>query len=312
MSISDVFHPIYFDSLLLHGTKRNFANEFIKSDQTIQTNLKSIHRPKKKQNNINNNNDLKHIIFLDWDDTLMPTTYLLSFIDYEIEQSLTNPSFKKIKTFTISNKCSQKEICQFINNLEKAGNSAYKLLLKIFNKFDNKNIKIITNGVNGWIVESLKVASSFCKIYKKIQDLIFIKNKIEIIYARNENLNQMYWKTKCFDKLLWRYFSFDKENKNDSSSISNINIITIGDQWTDHSSINESLTYYIYGEFISHHQIKLFENPDCRYLCVELNYISDILNQELLFKFHSFIKNGKTEQEQQGLVLEFDGYNNDN
>ena len=237
----------------------------------------------------------------------MPTSYLLSFIEYEIEESPNNENIKKIKTFTISDNLSQAEITEFISALDKAGQSAFKLLSKIFSKFASENVKIVTNGVNGWLVESLKVAASFCKIYLKIQNLIFIQYKTEIIYARNYNLNQCYWKTKCFDKLLWRYFNEDEEGDK-TTKLSNINIITIGDQWTDHESIGQSLTYYIYGELISHHQIKLFENPDCRYLCVELNYINSLLDQDILFKFHNII-NSKLD-EKQGLVLEFDGYNN--
>ena len=116
MSISDVFHPVYFDSIL-NGTKANLKNEFIKSDQTIQTNLKSniSHRstsqssnhsnsnsistqsessrnkknknksPKKRVRskpshsvNCNNSNDLEHVIFLDW--YVMP--YILCIIVY--------------------------------------------------------------------------------------------------------------------------------------------------------------------------------------------------------------------------------------
>ena len=63
MSISDVFHPVYFDSIL-NGTKANLKNEFIKSDQTIQTNLKSniSHRSTLKQSsnhsNSNSNNNI--------------------------------------------------------------------------------------------------------------------------------------------------------------------------------------------------------------------------------------------------------------
>ena len=63
MSISDVFHPVYFDSIL-NGTKANLKNEFIKSDQTIQTNLKSIsHRSITSQssNHSNSNSNSNNI-----------------------------------------------------------------------------------------------------------------------------------------------------------------------------------------------------------------------------------------------------------
>jgi len=86
-----------------------------------------------------------------------------------------------------------------------------------------------------------------------------------------------------------------------------MNVITVGDQWTDHESVAQCLTYYVYGESMSHHQLKLLPSPDCRYLAIELNYIAELLEQTILFEFH--LNTEAKAQGQKGVVLEFDGYN---
>lgn len=201
----------------------------------------------------------------------MPTSYLLSL-----------------------NKKAETEINEVASDLDKVGQSTFKLLKQIFKKFKSENVKIITNASQGWIPKSLQICKSYCyRIYQEIENLIFIEKKIEIIYARNYSLNKCYWKRVCFDKLLRCYF----ENNNHYNHFHVINVITIGDQWHDHKSIEETETYMIYNEEINHHQIKLFsEKPDCRYLSVEINYIISLLDLDILFV-------------KQGATLEFDGYN---
>jgi len=240
-------------------------------------------------------NDHTNVIIIDWDDTLMCTSYLLSNIDYEI-----NEHTKRLKCFNISGRSTQQQANEFVTNMEKAGNAAFELLTNVIARFDIQNIKIVTNGVKGWLPESLFVARSFCpnSIYEKI-DALLSKHRIEIIYARNESVEATQWKTKKFDEILWQYFA-DEPNKD-------VNVITIGDQWTDHNSIEQSLTYSVHEKRISHHQIKLFAAPDCRYLCVVLQYISNLLvNEDVLF---GKCDNDKTDEEQmQGILLEFEGY----
>ena len=55
----------------------------------------------------------------------------------------------------------------------------------------------------------------------------------------------------------------------------------------------------MYRDRIWQHKMKLFVNPTCRYLSLELQYLNDLLQKDV---FHQFPVSG------QGLVLEFDGY----
>ena len=50
-------------------------------------------------------------------------------------------------------------------------------------KFKSENVKIITNGAHGWVLESLAIAASFCEIYTKIHGLIFTDKQIEIVHT---------------------------------------------------------------------------------------------------------------------------------
>eukprot|EP01084_Bolivina_argentea_P035721 66194_1 len=274
MSISEVLVPIHL--LSIHNKNASF-----KSDQTLQTYTSHMSRTK------SSSSSLEHVLILDYDDTLMPTTYLLSNIDYNM-----NKKTKKITSFTIGSKLNPTQRLQFISNLDKSGQSCFKLLTKIFTKFKAINIKIVTNGVQGWIPDSLYIAASFCPIYTNILHLLG-QQQVAIIYARNQTVKRSEWKVKCFDQILWQYLNGQQSNAKKS-----VNVVTVGDQWLDHQSIKRSLTHHCYGHCINHHQIKLFPNPDCRYLCVELDYISTLLDLQLLFTFHS-----------EGLLLEFDGYN---
>eukprot|EP00484_Ammonia_sp_Unknown_P016657 CAMPEP_0197040428 /NCGR_PEP_ID=MMETSP1384-20130603/17119_1 /TAXON_ID=29189 /ORGANISM="Ammonia sp." /LENGTH=379 /DNA_ID=CAMNT_0042471179 /DNA_START=206 /DNA_END=1345 /DNA_ORIENTATION=+ len=378
--MTDVYSPMYFDLFYQQQCIAKPGNALLSSDQTTQTKRSlsmcnnhgkstakppQIHNGRGEQERArqakysgdystvtradvaggecergDHGGNVEHVVILDWDDTLMATSYLLSFIEYEVEEHPVTKK-KKIKTFTLSEQCTAEELKEFITNLDKAGNAAYRLLVKVLKKFKTENVKIITNGEHGWLPESLRVAGTFCHIFKKIEYLLCTQFPIDIIYARNYNLKQSQWKTKCYDRLLWQYFAANDQSH--SADMMNVNIVTIGDQWTDHHSITQSLTYSIYGEYIKHHQIKLFENPSCRYLCAELNYIASLFDEEVFFKFHAATtstapspaplqhcsstssasswsstdsgstaestSSGHADEEQQGLLLEFDGYN---
>jgi len=222
----------------------------------------------------------ENVLFIDWDDTLMPSSYITSAIPhYEIDRDTL-----KLKSYQFKYESFNSQ--EFISNLEKTGKAAYDLLTKLCKKYKTTNIKIVTNAVHNWLTDSLIITGSFCKIYQQVANLIS-NQRIEIVYARDDTLPVVHWKIKCFDQLLYSYL----QNKNHTR----VNITTIGDQWHDHSSIQHTVCWQMYGKSITHHQVKLFSIPDCRYLCVELKYISELLDGDALAK-------------EKGIVLEFDGY----
>eukprot|EP01083_Nonionella_stella_P074674 202639_1 len=238
---------------------------------------------------------LDHVVFIDYDDTLLCSTYLLSNlnIDFELRH---NTKSNPIGNYKVKGTFNDLEMAQFTYNLDKSGQAALTFLTKICSKFKATNIKIVTNSGRGWVRVSLSIASHFCKTYEKIEQLLY-QSKIEIIYARDHYRNKDDWKTTCFDRLLRQHFNVSESEK---ALRNKLNIITIGDQWTDHHSVEQTFCFHVMSDWISHHQIKLFPNPDCRYLGIELKYITGLLDEDLLFTFNS--------QHENGLVLEFDGY----
>merc|ERR1711879_255380 len=123
--------------------------------------------------------EVEKLVFLDWDDTLFPTSYVLKNIEYEIDET-TNT----VSTFSINGKSNESENEQFIAELDKTGQSALDLLCSVLLRFESANIKIVTNGQEGWLYESLLVAASFCEIYQDISRTLS-HSKIEILYARD-------------------------------------------------------------------------------------------------------------------------------
>eukprot|EP01084_Bolivina_argentea_P140599 247128_1 len=221
----------------------------------------------------------QHIILLDFDDTIFPSSYVIENMYCELDNNS-----GKIKTYYVQDNIRK----EFISNLQNVSNYTLELLNKLFTHVKSTQIKIVTNSAKGWVFEALSIASTFCKTYKKIKDLL-IDNKIEIMYARDyNNVKQFYWKTKCFDLILSQF------NLNKKHNI----IISIGDQWGDHHSIKQSLINLNKKQNIFHHQIKFLESPDCAYLCNELKYIKDIIEPYILCNFNN-----------DGIILEFDGYN---
>jgi len=124
-------------------------------------------------------------------------------------------------------------------------------------------------------------------------------NDIQIIFARDLKTKHAQWKINAFDQLMWPYF-------NDKSGV-NLNITSVGDQWHDHLSVDKTFTFKMYADCIRHHQIKLFPNPDYRYLRVELEYILDMMDGDVLFKHDDRDENGNPT----GIVLEFEGYHDE-
>jgi len=208
-------------------------------------------------------------------------------MDFEID-----PKTKKLRSFALSARYSEAERVQFVRDLNKAGQACLSLLRGVFANFERRHVFIVTNGAFMWVWHSLVMAGSFCRVFRDIERLLS-EQRTEIIYARDLSTEQALWKAVCFDQLLSRF----------AQRRVRLNVVTIGDQWTDHCSLRQTLCFQALGAQISHHQIKLFAEPDARYLAVELQYITSLLAQNVLFRF----ANASNPKEQ--VLVEFEGYN---
>ena len=240
----------------------------------------------------------QHLVLLDWDDTVMPTTYLLSHIDFEMDNTT-----KKVTSFRLKSGSKGKEE-EIRRTLNESGSAALRMLKALYLYFvdsvSGRELLIVTNGVEEWLWNSLIITGTLCPIYRQIEQLLH-GQKTQIIYARNLSLSSNYWKMARFDLILQRFL--------DQKQYRKLNVITIGDQWTDHCSIEMTNTFRRCNDpnarRISHHQIKLFPAVDARYLAVELNYIADLFTAPNC-ALHQFAAN-----DDDGILIEFDGYHGD-
>lgn len=244
------------------------------------------------QSNRSKSATIQHLVLLDWDDTVMPTTYLLSHFDIYAD-SKTN----KLKAFGLKTGSKEKED-EIRRTLKESGSAALRMLKALYLYFvDNasgRNLIIVTNGEKEWLWHSLTIAGALCPIYRQIEQLLRGQNT-EIIYARIQCLNPNHWKMTSFDCILDRFIGQKRCHK--------INVITIGDQWTDHCSIEMTSVFRRNQSAVSHHSIKLFPAADARYMAVELSYIADLFmvdhHRSGLLRFAV---------DDDGIIMEFDGY----
>jgi len=233
----------------------------------------------------------RSIILLDWDDTIMPSTYIMKTFGEHSKSG-----YAAIKKQTISDflsACGGKIFSdstlqsQFAQNMENVGEVTLELLGKLIGHFSSSNLKIVTNGARGWLAQSLAIACSVSESYRKVKALL-AKAQIDIVYARNPEINSNFWKSVAYHSVLGRAkIDFTKPH---------VNIITIGDQWTDHVSLQQLTLFEVFKSNIFHHQIKLYDQADCDYLCVELKYIGNMIETHI-------VSNACDE----GIILEFEG-----
>eukprot|EP00484_Ammonia_sp_Unknown_P020920 CAMPEP_0197029216 /NCGR_PEP_ID=MMETSP1384-20130603/8713_1 /TAXON_ID=29189 /ORGANISM="Ammonia sp." /LENGTH=471 /DNA_ID=CAMNT_0042458339 /DNA_START=100 /DNA_END=1515 /DNA_ORIENTATION=+ len=187
------------------------------------------------------------VILLDWDDTLFPTSMI-----NEILQSRNDNDLALVRDDQI----------EYLNEL---GRLTLILLNELIDRYGAHNIHIVTNSLDGWIKESLNYASCISKLYKQIE-LVLLKNRITMLSAQSlyakriKNSTPTQWKQYCFDEIL----------KNSHKQYSHI--LSIGDQWTDHYAVKQSiagLTYYAQPPI--HHVIKLKMLPN----------VNDMINENL-------------------------------
>lgn len=233
--------------------------------------------------NIKQTIDCHYLIIIDWDDTLIPTTKLDDFYDFE-EKRYIKPS----------------------QDFAKVGIHIYNLLRTLLHVYGSSSIKIVTNSLNGWVMDSLDICHnisssfSFQSDFKNIKQLL-IENNIEIISARSR-YSSLYpewryapiWKKLTFENILKQ-----KSTNEFTKTQDIINIISIGDDYTnDHYALHAALlnnNYYDKYKNIYHHQIKLrnhesiYNVKDCDHFIFQLKYI----NQLLKYKYHSEISLSK-------------------
>jgi len=208
---------------------------------------------------------VKQIVILDWDDTLMPSSYLLSNLNVWNNRKTGEVTSVQMKP---GSKVNEDEFCE---SLEESGTAAQNLLTSLCNHFmdtaSGRRLFIVTNGSEKWMQDSLIIAGAVCPIYGEIREFI-VDHEIQMISARNTEMEYQYWKQMSYERTLNQFLGQRQCQK--------LHIITIGDQLTDHCSIEMAPSFWLHHQSVVHHEIVCYPGADARYIAAELKYISGL------------------------------------
>jgi hypothetical protein len=209
---------------------------------------------------------MKTLLFLDWDDTLLPTHYLKNLKNYKLsEESTISESDKKL----------------LINHTQ-----ILDELLSSFMIGDTKII-IITNSEKFWVELSIERFLPKFSLSKYNIDVISSRSHYEFIYP-NDNIK---WKYLAFDKEITNFVFEIELSKEESNEVNEINIISIGDSEFERKAIRLAVEnfnnnysssllniakYKIYSK-----SLKLLETPTIEYLQEQLKF--------LMVKYYDYI-----------------------
>lgn len=205
------------------------------------------------------------VVFVDYDDTLLPTSYLCSLIDTEDLVLQKEKETGKIEKFWAKSR-KQEEIKA---NLERVGASACDLLDKLHANMPSSQIKIVTNASLKWVENTLKIASKYSESYKKMKDMLDPD--------QNPSSIKVSARPKGCDHYKWKVFAYDHHMFNEMNLNKEMNVLTIGDQWDDHRSLWRTSAFQLHQRNISHLPIKFDVNPSCRRLAHELQFLAKTL-----------------------------------
>jgi len=190
------------------------------------------------------------LVILDWDDTVFPTDYLLKHLDYAVHANSGKLSWSRLKAGHSLNALRR--------NMTVTGSAALRMLKSLYSVSGNsgRNALIVTSGVKGWVQNSLVIAATLSPIWQKVGQMLQVR-ATPVIYARRQNMECHHWKLAVFQQIL----------SGIPCPLSDLHVLTIGDQWTDH----------ILNFKVSHHMIKLAMSPNAQTLAAELHEVAKLL-----------------------------------
>lgn len=215
---------------------------------------------------IQNSYNYKDIVFLDWDDTLLPTSCILRLNERECKQGENPITFLNLIEISI---CCDKVI------------ELLKLIIDT-----NKTVFIVTNGSLEWISNSLQI--HFRKLLKSnlISKINFISAHDRYVTKYPNESNAIYWKYFTMRDIL------NEINKKNTVPIKNI--ISIGDSYLEQYAVR-SLKHDKQYENTFIKTIKFVDRPmEFNHLYEQLNKVIEIfqnvMNQLYDTDLHFIIK----------------------
>eukprot|EP01084_Bolivina_argentea_P080970 146647_1 len=220
-----------------------------KQPSQIGTSLLSPLSPISPNNNVTPKpiSSTNTLVILDFDNTLFPSE--------EIRPIFLNKSIPKPMVIALDN----------------LGLKVFDTLTQLGHKFGYDNIKIISNGSSMWISHALQYVASFSNAWIKVTNLIskhIVTYSAHDMYAKRCPLNHELWS-------LWKCCTYRDIITVLNTNNKYKNIISIGDQWLDHTAVDVALkNIYINVEnTIASHSFKLKANPSFDDMIEEMDWI---------------------------------------
>ena len=219
----------------------------------------------------------KTIIFIDWDDTILPTTVLLQhttplFIPKEVDDQLTEYFAGNIELNPNLKPYLHKLFDKYTGKEEKLKHEIFKELLIlqdvalsfIYKLKSIGDVYIVTNSVNGWVKYSSEIWMTL------LIDQLYNKNIIsEIIsaFSDNSNINS--------NPVFWKYNSMKNVLAKKVNLYDHFDIISIGDSNTEREAIHVLAKEYPNCTLKS---IKMIEKPTINQLNQQLSKLNYMIN----------------------------------
>jgi hypothetical protein len=136
-------------------------------------------------------NTSEQIVFIDWDDTLFPTTEFI-YLSKHHHQQINNETKNNLAKLSIA-------------------------ILNLFRKYKYKNIFIVTNSAHHWIRSSLKLLIIYCKkhhipsdgfqfIDKYIKEKYVYSISAKSLFEKKYPKQPIVWKSAAFKKIIYEVF----------------------------------------------------------------------------------------------------------
>merc|ERR1740131_119340 len=200
------------------------------SQAYVQRQRVGKHGPSNQQQN------RRHLVIFDWDDTLYPTSYVFQLTSDDKEKQQTEKA-------AVRKGISAHELHRFAK-------SAYFVLRRFIEAFGAQSIVIVTNAKKGWVMHSLIASSALYQqteprmigldFFALIRELLLAR-EIPIISAHHlfhERYPQTptMWKTFAFKQLAKRRFNVNSHSNRDCQYV----LLSIGDSEAEYVAAFET------------------------------------------------------------------------
>eukprot|EP01083_Nonionella_stella_P155043 500318_1 len=194
---------------------------------------------------------INKLIVFGWDDTLFPTTKLYDQLN-GVDVSVSDDDLTQLNELSCS---------------------LYIVLSTFIAKYGARNIRIVTASEKGWIKQSLSIVRNIGR-FADVSNLLFVKDKIEMIHPLKRNLpfasqKQVFvWKYQVFRTLLR-----DSPLNNECSSTVNT-LVSFGDSSHEYKAAKHAASQF---DNVLVHRVQLVRKPSLTDMIDQMTFLLNFM-----------------------------------